>query len=81
MPQEQVPTPMIIRNVMKETFQLKYKSLEKANVKYRDPLYNEKRLWVSRLLGQFLIDGAIIISIDESNFRHDALPLKQWQFN
>ena len=66
---------------MKETFQLKYKSLEKANVKYRDPLYNEKRLWVSRLLAQFLIEDAVIISIDESNFRHDALPLKQWQFN
>ena len=66
---------------MKETFQLKYKSLEKANVKYRDPLYNEKRLWVSRLLAQFLIEDAVIVSIDESNFRHDALPLKQWQFN
>ena len=81
MPQEQVPTPLIIRNVMKKTFQLKYKSLEKANVKYRDPLYNEKRLWVSRLLGQFLYEEAVIISVDESNFRHDALPQKQWQFN
>ena len=50
MPREQVPSSTVMRRVMKETFQLKYKSLEKANVKYRDPLYNEKRLWVSRLL-------------------------------
>ena len=50
MPREQVPTPMIIRKVMKDIFALKYKTLDKANIKYRDPLFNEKRLWVSRLL-------------------------------
>jgi hypothetical protein len=61
---------------MKEKFHLCYKSLEKANFKYRDPIYNEKRLWTSRLLGQFLLEEAIIISVDESNFKHDAVPLK-----
>jgi len=63
---------------MKDTFSLKYTSLEKANLKYRDPAYNEKRLWVSRLLAQFSKEGAVIVSIDESNFKHDALPNKQW---
>jgi hypothetical protein len=47
--------------------------LEKSNLKYSDPLYNEKRLWVSRLLTTFLKDDAIIISVDESNFRSDVI--------
>lgn len=76
-----MPSSVVLRKMMKETFSLKYASLEKANLKYRDPDYNKKRLWVSRLLGQLITDGAIIVSIDESNFKHDALPKKQWQFN
>jgi hypothetical protein len=55
--------------------------VEKANTKYRDPDYNEKRLWVCRLLAQFMIEDAVIISLDESNFKHSALPRKQWQFD
>ena len=81
MPESIVPSSVVLRKMMKETFSLKYASLEKKNLKYRDPTYNEKRLWVSRLLGQFITEGAIIVSIDESNFKHDALPNKQWQFN
>ena len=49
--------------------------------KYRDPLFNEKRLWASRLLAQFLADGAIIVCVDESNIRSDSLGGKRWQFN
>ena len=66
---------------MKKTFHLKYSSLNKANLKYRDPTYNDKRIWVSRVLAQFLFEEALIISVDESNFRSDSLPNKQWQFN
>ena len=61
---------------MKDKFNLKYKRVEKANVRYRDPEYNEKRLWISRLVAQFMKEDVILISIDESNFRHDALPGK-----
>jgi hypothetical protein len=32
-------------------------------------------------MAQFIKEEVIIISIDESNFKHDALPSKQWQFN
>lgn len=63
---------------MVDKFNLKYKRVEKANTKYRDPSFNEKRLWISRLLARFLSEDVIVISIDESNFRHDALPTKQW---
>jgi hypothetical protein len=66
---------------MKEKFKLKFKKLDKANTKYRDTDFNEKRLWVSRIMAQFIKEETIIICIDESNFRHDTLPSKQWQFN
>ena len=63
---------------MKHKFNLKYKKLDKADTKYNDSCYNEKRIWISRLVAQFLKEDAIVICIDESNFRHDALPGKQW---
>jgi hypothetical protein len=82
LPADAVPSSMVVRKIMRDTFHLKFKTLEKANLKYRDPLYNEKRLWVSRLLGQFILEeDTVIVSIDESNFRHDSLPSKQWQFD
>jgi hypothetical protein len=67
---------VIIRKIMREKFNLKYQRLDKANTKYRDPEYNEKRLWVSRLMAQFLREDVIIISIDESNFKSDSMPSK-----
>jgi hypothetical protein len=62
-----------LAHILKTKFKLKYKKLEKSNIKYSDPLYNEKRLWVSKLLTMFLIEDAVIISVDESNFRSEVL--------
>ena len=58
------------------TFHLKYATLDKQNLKYRDPTYNAKRIWISRLLAQFLQEQMIVISVDKSNFRSDKLPSK-----
>ena len=49
-------------------------------VKYKNPDFDEKRLWGCRLLAQFLADNALIISVDESNFRHDNIKEYKWQF-
>ena len=45
-------------------------------MKYTDPTFDEKRLWISRLLAQFIVEGAIIVSIDESSIRTQGLPKK-----
>ena len=66
---------------MIEKFNLRYLCNDRANTKYRDPAYNEKRMWSSRIIAQFINEDAIIISIDESNFKSDCYPSKQWQFN
>ena len=78
LPDHSVPSLVTIRKLMKVKFNLRFKKLDKANTKYRDNSYNEKRLWVSRLVTRFLMEDAVIICVDESNFRHDALPNKQW---
>ena len=76
-----IPCIKTLGGVLKEKFNLRYGKLETANLKYRDPTYNEKRLWVSRLLAQLMYEDVIIVTVDESNFRSDALPSRQWAFN
>lgn len=76
-----VPSGSTILRILKETFHLKFGKASNSNPKYRDPTYNEKRLWVSRLLAQFLLEDAVVISVDESNFRSDHYPAKQWSFD
>ena len=71
-----VPSDKTILKILKEHFHLKFGKMHTANLKYRDPTFNDKRLWVSRLLAQFMYEDALIITVDESNFRSDSLPNK-----
>jgi len=71
----------IISKMLRDIYHLDYKSLNTAMFRYRDPYYDEKRLWVSRLLAQFQLDDVLLISIDESGFRGDAALGKRWQFH
>ena len=66
---------------MKKDFSLRYSQPPKGHTKYNDPRYDEKRLWVSRLLSYFFLQGSVIISVDESNFRSDTLNPRQWTFD
>ena len=58
--------------MLKKHFHLRYKFFDTAKIKYMDPAYNDKRMWISRLLAQFLHEGMVVISIDESGFRSDT---------
>jgi hypothetical protein len=51
MPKQEVPSVTTIQKILKIQFHLKYSALDKGNLKYRDSTFDEKRLWVSRLLG------------------------------
>ena len=76
----QVATPNLntISHILKHDFGIQFRRLDGAQSKYLDPYFDEKRLWASRLLVQFHIQNALIISIDESNFRHDTLKNFSW---
>lgn len=68
-------------NILKDKFHLRYGKTQASNLKYRDPTYNEKRRWVARLLAQFMYEEVVIISLDESNFRSETFPSRQWEFD
>ena len=73
-----MPSETSINTILHKHFHLKFKSSKASMIRYLDPTYNEKRLWVSRLLAQFHKENAVIISIDESNFRVDSFPKRKW---
>lgn len=77
---KKAPSTSYIREILRDHFKLEYKKFKSANYKYRDPSFNEKRLWVSRILASFLYHNAIIISLDESGFRSDTTKDMKWQF-
>ena len=64
--------PGHISQVLRDDLHLRFLRYDSAMIRYQDPTFDHKRLWVSRLLSQFLLDGALIISIDESHIRHDS---------
>lgn len=70
-----------ISDILKKRFHLNYKKMNSAHFRYKDPVFNEKRLWVCRLLTQFLLDGAVIVSVDESHIRSDSLNQFSWRFD
>ena len=63
------PSTSKLRKILREDFQLRFRISNAAKIKYNDVNYDEKRVWVSRLLAQFMFSGVVIISIDESSFK------------
>lgn len=81
LPSSSVPKKCTLYDIIKEQFHLRFGAKQQAQPKYGDPLYNEKRLWISRLLAQFFIEQVVIVSIDESNFKSSNLSRRSWAFN
>ena len=81
MPTFKVPSIPTLNKILTEKFYMRFGRLQTTTTKYFEGTYSEKRLWVSRLLAQFFLDGAIIISVDESNFKSELTKNWCWQFN
>ena len=60
------------------SFDLRYKSLKSQNIRYNDKEFNEKRLWISRLLAQLVREEVLILSIDEAGFKSVGPPNQMW---
>ena len=63
------PSPSTLRKILREHFLLRFRPTNAAHVKYNDTEYDSKRVWVSRLLTQFLMSDVVVVSIDESSFK------------
>ena len=59
-------------------FGMRFRAANAAKIKYNDTDFDEKRLWVSRLLTQFMMADVLILSIDESSFKQEGLPRRYW---
>ncbi len=80
MKQSRVPSKNEIADMLRQEFRLRFRKLDGATVNYIDPHFDEKRLWASRLLSQFLLDDYLLISVDESHIRSDKAKKYAWQF-
>ena len=76
-----VPSASTLERIIKDKFCLKFTNVPTTCLRYHEDTFEEKRLWTSRLLAQFMHDGAIIISLDESNFKSGMTSNRCWQFN
>lgn len=74
-----VPCPETISLVLKEKFHLRFGKYNGSIVRYRDPQYLDRRLWIVRIITQLLKDDVLIVSIDETHFRSDLSPQRSWQ--
>jgi hypothetical protein len=68
-----------VRKILMEDFQLRFRAANAANIKYNDVSFDDKRVWVSRLLSQFLLAGVVVVSIDESSFKQEGVAKRFWQ--
>lgn len=75
---EKLPCATTVRQVLRRDFKLRYRLTNAASIKYNDTDYDEKRLWISRLLAQFMMADVVIVSIDESSFKQEGIPSRYW---
>lgn len=68
-----------LRTILRENFKLTFRANHAANIKYNDTEFDQKRVWVSRLLAQFLEQDILVVSIDESSFKQEGMPRSYWQ--
>jgi len=75
------PSVSTLRRLLHRDYCLAYRPAPPSKVGYSDPSFNEKRLWVSRILAQLVLDDVLVVSVDESSFRANNISGKEWQLN
>jgi hypothetical protein len=63
------PSESTIRSILRSEFQLRFRATNAANIHYNDTEFDAKRVWISRLLAQFMMAEVLVVSIDESSFK------------
>lgn len=76
-----VPSLSTISCILREDFKMRFRAMPPAMTRYIDPMYDQKRQWVARLLGTFIMRGMVIISIDESHVRAESFIKRKWRFS
>ena len=69
-----------IRKHLREDIGVSYRPLAKTNPMYYAPLFDEARYYAARVLSHLLLQGAMIIAIDEASFKTFQEPHRSWQY-
>ena len=78
-PNLKVPGKDTVSMILKEKFLLRHVKYDGSIARYRDPLYNDRRIWLARIMTQLICEDVLIVSIDETHFRSDIAMKKRWQ--
>jgi hypothetical protein len=76
---ERIPGVTVLSTLLKKEFALSYRHYDTANIKYNHVMFDDKRLWICRLLTFFLSKDAVVVSIDESSFSTKLTTNSRWQ--
>ena len=63
-----VPSKSTVEKIMHDRFHLSYRSFNSAKLRLYQTKFNEKRVWIFRLLAKVLSEDFLVVSIDESSF-------------
>jgi hypothetical protein len=74
-----VPSKSLLTRMVKREFGLSFKHFNTAKIRYNHAAFDEKRLWISRLLTFLLSQDAVVVSIDESSFSTKIASNFRWQ--
>jgi hypothetical protein len=76
---DRIPSLTVVSKLMKEHYALSYRHYDTAKIRYNHPAFDEKRLWVAKLVTYLLKSNAVVVSIDESSFCTKLPSSRRWQ--
>ena len=63
-----IPSRSTVTKVLHDRFGLSYRAFNPVKLRQYQAKFNDKRLWICRLLAQILSEDYLVVSIDESSF-------------
>jgi hypothetical protein len=73
------PGLIFVRDVLRGELNMRWRRFDPKDRSALHPMLGPKRAWVSRLVLRFLLEDALVISLDESSLALDTYSKKQWQ--
>ena len=73
------PSKYFVRKVLTEDMQLEFRNFEPKGSLTGSHELSGRRLWVSRLLTMTLLEGTLLLSVDEAALQLDTYKRQQWQ--
>ena len=74
-----VPFGNTVVKILHDRFGLNWRAFNTARLHFYQARFNDKRMWVARLLVQCLSEDYLVVSVDESSFSTSQMSRRRWQ--